>query len=108
MSVSERDLQHVAELARLALPSERVPALVAELNGILSHMHVLKHVQTKLAEPVGGVGSGGMPLRSDDGPSYALHRDRETFAPAMRDGFFLVPRLASHADPAVVEPGGHA
>jgi aspartyl-tRNA(Asn)/glutamyl-tRNA(Gln) amidotransferase subunit C len=36
------------------------------------------------------------PLRDDALPSDTLQRARETFAPASRDGFFLVPRLATH------------
>jgi aspartyl-tRNA(Asn)/glutamyl-tRNA(Gln) amidotransferase subunit C len=98
VSVSERDLRHIATLARLGLAPERVPALLAELNGILAHMDVLSQVDTSNVDPVLGVGAGGMRLRADDGPQYPLAHDRESFAPQMRDGFFLVPRLATHAD----------
>ena len=45
-----------------------------------------------------GVGAGGMPLRADDGAPYPLARERDAFAPALQDGFFVVPRLASHRD----------
>jgi aspartyl-tRNA(Asn)/glutamyl-tRNA(Gln) amidotransferase subunit C len=41
-----------------------------------------------------------MPLRADGGPPYPLAHPRETFAPEMRDGFFLVPRLSTHEDAA--------
>jgi hypothetical protein len=40
-----------------------------------------------------------MPLRSDAPPSVSLAREREEFAPKMKLGFFLVPRLATHEDP---------
>ena len=96
MSVSEHDVRHIAALARLGLEPERVPALVAELNGILAHMHVLSKVDTSVADAVEGVGTGGMPLRADGGEPYPMARPREAFAPAVRDGFFLVPRLATH------------
>ena len=98
MAVTEQDVRHVAALARLGLEPGRVPALVQELNGILRHMEALAEVGTKLVDPVEGIGSSGMPLRTDAGPPYALARAREDFAPQMRDGFFLVPRLATHAD----------
>ena len=39
-------------------------------------------------------------LRPDEGPSVPLTRPREAFAPEMREGFFLVPRLATHEDAA--------
>jgi hypothetical protein len=39
-----------------------------------------------------------MPLRADHGPAAHLAARPETFAPLMRDGFFVVPRLATHED----------
>lgn len=95
MAVSERDVRHVAALARLGLDEARVPALVRELNGILEHMDALQKVRTS-GDATAGVGAGGMPLREDVGPAYPLAHPRTAFAPAMRDGFFLVPRLATH------------
>ncbi|GJG87586.1 hypothetical protein tb265_27670 [Gemmatimonadetes bacterium T265] len=95
MAVTEQDVRHVAALARLGLDDARVPALVAELNGILVHMDALRRVKTDGA-PVAGVGAGGMPLRDDAGPPYPLAYPREDVGPAMRAGFYLVPRLATH------------
>jgi aspartyl-tRNA(Asn)/glutamyl-tRNA(Gln) amidotransferase subunit C len=97
MSVTPQDVRHVAALARLGLEPERIPALVAELNGILAHMDVLAKVDTRNVIPAVGVGAGGTPLREDAGPPLPLARPRDAFAPATRDGFFLVPRLATHA-----------
>ncbi len=105
MSVSEHDVRHIAALARLGLEPERVPALVAELNGILAHMDVLSRVNTSVVEAVEGVGAGGMPLRADGGAPDALARPREAFAPETRDGFFLVPRLATHVTAADAASG---
>ena len=96
MAVTEQDVRHVAALARLGLPAGRLPELVAELNRILEHMDVLSQVGTAAVQPVVGVGAGGTPLRTDEGPQLPLARPRESFAPQMRDGFLLVPRLATH------------
>ena len=97
MPVSESDVLHVAALARLAIEPARLPGLVKELNGILEHMEVLERVEGGGETwDVGGSGSA-TPVRSDDGnSSVPLQVSREVFAPLMRDGFFLVPRLASH------------
>jgi hypothetical protein len=45
-------------------------------------------------------GAGFVPsMRSDvSGLAIPLAVPRESFAPEMRDGFFLVPRLATHED----------
>lgn len=98
MAVTEEDVRHMAALARVGVESDRIPQLVVELNGILAHMDELSQVNVERAEAVAGVGSGGMPLRPDEGPPLPLDRPLDTFAPDLRDGFFLVPRLDTHED----------
>jgi aspartyl-tRNA(Asn)/glutamyl-tRNA(Gln) amidotransferase subunit C len=93
VAVSEDDVRHMAALAQLGLDSSRVDALVGELNGILSHMEVLQAVDTSHAEERHNAATA---LRADTGPQLPLARAREDFAPETRDGFFIVPRLASH------------
>jgi len=99
MAVSESDVVHVAALARLAIDPARLPSLVRELNGILEHMEELNAVETAAHIADGGGEVTATPMRPDvNGESVALERSREAFAPLMRDGFFLVPRLATHED----------
>lgn len=95
MSISDADVRHIASLARLGLDDARIPSLVAELNGILAHMDVLQRVAPPTASDHGTT-AVAMPLREDHPAPSALAGTRESFAPAMRDGFFLVPRVASH------------
>ena len=61
MAVTRDDVAHVAELARIALDESRVDDLVRELNGILSHMDVLRKVDTEGVEPTAGVGDAAGP-----------------------------------------------
>jgi aspartyl-tRNA(Asn)/glutamyl-tRNA(Gln) amidotransferase subunit C len=96
MAVTRDDVQHVAALARLALSDERAATLVSELNGILLHMDALAAVDTGGVEPAIGVGARGLPVRGDHGPPVPLARSLDAFAPAVRDGLLLVPRLATH------------
>ena len=98
MAVTIDDVRHIASLARLELSDARASALVAELNGILGHMDVLSKVDTNDVEPLAAVGVPQMPLRSDEGSATPLARPIDAFAPRSRDGFFLVPRLATHDD----------
>ena len=98
MSVTDAEVRHVAALARLGLDAEQLPTIAAELNGILAHMEILSKVDTSAIGAVTGVGAAGTPLRVDGGNQIPLARPREAFAPAMRDGFLIVPRLATHED----------
>jgi aspartyl-tRNA(Asn)/glutamyl-tRNA(Gln) amidotransferase subunit C len=96
VAVTPEDVRHVATLARLGLDDARTASLVAELNTILGHMEVLSRVDTSRVDPVVGVGAGGVIGQEDRGPSVALTRELTEIAPAIRDGFLLVPRLATH------------
>lgn len=98
MAVTERDVRHIAELARLGLDPARVGQLVGELNGILAHMEELSAVDAARYAALDPLHDAALPLRADAGPADTLLRPREAFAPEMRDGFFLVPRLATHED----------
>lgn len=100
MSVTREDVLHIAALARLGVDGERAEALTRELSAILAHMEVLSQVDTATAALTAGVGAGGTPLRPDVGVAPLMEGTLESFAPAMRDGFFIVPRLATHEDSA--------
>jgi aspartyl-tRNA(Asn)/glutamyl-tRNA(Gln) amidotransferase subunit C len=94
MPVTPDDVRHVARLARVGLEDAQIPRLVSELNGILAHMDLLQEVDIRNV-PLSSADQSA-PVRDDALPSEPLRRAREDFAPAMRDGFFLVPRLATH------------
>ena len=96
MAVTLDDVRHIAELARLGLDPHRALTLVAELNTVLGHMEALSKVDTSGVEATIGVGASGTPLRPDTGGPPKLARTADAFAPAMRDGFFVVPRLSTH------------
>lgn len=100
MAVSDDDVKHVAMLARLAVPAERLPALVRELNTILDHMAVLADV------PVDHHATDsrpGMRLRADVVDPAPMVRPFTSFAPDTRDNFLIVPRLDTHGDAADAE-----
>lgn len=99
MAVTRDDVLHIAQLARLGVDSTRADELTRELSSILEHMEVLSQVDTSSVAPAAGVGAGGTPLRTDDRVAPLMEGTLESFAPSMRDGFFIVPRLASHEDP---------
>jgi aspartyl-tRNA(Asn)/glutamyl-tRNA(Gln) amidotransferase subunit C len=96
VSISLDEVRHIAALARLGISEERARLASVELSSILEHMQVLAKVA---AAETSTVADRGMTLRPDVGPPIPLERPPVDFAPAMRDGFFLVPRLETHEDP---------
>jgi aspartyl-tRNA(Asn)/glutamyl-tRNA(Gln) amidotransferase subunit C len=61
-------------------------------------MEVLSRVDTSTVPITAGVGAGGTPLRPDVMVPCAIMPEVATIAPLMREGFFIVPRLATHED----------
>lgn len=96
MSISLEEVRHIAALARLGITEERARFASLELSSILEHMQLLSKVA---AADASSADQRAMTLRPDVGPSIPLERRSSDFAPAMRDGFFLVPRLETHEDP---------
>jgi aspartyl-tRNA(Asn)/glutamyl-tRNA(Gln) amidotransferase subunit C len=94
MSVSHDDVRHIASLARVGVDERRLPALAAELSGILEHMAVLARVDTTAHDALAP--DAGIVWRADSGPPIPLLRPLPSFAPVVRDGFLIVPRLATH------------
>jgi aspartyl-tRNA(Asn)/glutamyl-tRNA(Gln) amidotransferase subunit C len=111
MSVSLDDVRHIAQLARIGVPDDRLPVLAREISGILEHMAVLSRAdltRVPVAEEIQDT-----PWRPDQGPPIPLLRPLSAFAPEPRDGFLIVPRLATHggqsrADEQTDTPGDDA
>ena len=97
MAITDADVRHVAALARLGLADGRVQPLVSELNGILAHMAVLQQVDTSAVASAGDR-RAPMVARPDVLGPDRLARDLPAFAPDVRDGLILVPRLGTHDD----------
>jgi aspartyl-tRNA(Asn)/glutamyl-tRNA(Gln) amidotransferase subunit C len=98
VSISLEEVRHIASLARLGITEDRARAIAVQLNGILAHMEALAAEDASDTAAASDAAGRGMPLRPDEGPPIALMRPPVDFAPAMTDGFFLVPRLATHED----------
>jgi aspartyl-tRNA(Asn)/glutamyl-tRNA(Gln) amidotransferase subunit C len=98
MPVTETQIRKIADLARLTIDDATLPAMTAQLNSILDHMDVLAKVDTSSVEPVAGVGADGAPLRGDSVAPIPMSTTTPVLAPDSRDGFILVPRLATHEE----------
>jgi aspartyl-tRNA(Asn)/glutamyl-tRNA(Gln) amidotransferase subunit C len=95
MEIRSTEVEQIARLARLELAAAEVDDLAHDLASILGHMEALREVDISEAPPMEGVSEHPAPFRADDSHPDALARPVGSFAPAMGEGFFVVPRLAA-------------
>jgi len=93
MSVDTATVRHIAKLARIAVTTQEVEALVPELNNILVWIEQLREVDVSGVEPMTAVIANVLRLREDkvtDGgkPDEVLRN-----APVAEHGFFAVPKV---------------
>ena len=101
MTQSERitraDVEHVAQLARLALTEEEITSLTGELAAILDYAAEVSALDTEGVEPTAHPLPLVNVLRPDE-VRPCLDRDEVlAAAPAVEDGRFRVPRILGEA-----------
>jgi aspartyl-tRNA(Asn)/glutamyl-tRNA(Gln) amidotransferase subunit C len=112
MAVTPSEVRHLAVLARLSLEPGDLEPLTADLNRILEHMDELAAAGNGEATAGRSSGDGAAPapagtrLRADEPGADALAHPPAAMAPAWEQGFFLVPRLASHDTSGGLESTG--
>ena len=93
MKLSRNQVEHVAELARLALSDEEKALYQEQLSAILEHFERLQELDTEAISPTASV----LPLRNvmrDDEASPPFPReDILANAPAAEEGCFKVPAV---------------
>jgi len=97
--IDEKQVQHVARLARLKLSEQELKCFSAQLSKILDYINQLNEVDTSSVEPM----SHPLDLKNvfrEDGVKPSLPRDEAMGnAPQSRSGFFLVPPVLEWASP---------
>jgi aspartyl-tRNA(Asn)/glutamyl-tRNA(Gln) amidotransferase subunit C len=95
--ITRADIEHVAQLARLALTEEEMVALTGELGAILEHAALVSALDTDGVPPT----AHPLPLVNVTRPDEVrpgLDRDEVlAAAPAAEDGRFRVPRILGEA-----------
>lgn len=93
MAIDPSEARKVAHLARIAVPDDALPALAAELNGILHFMEQLNEVDVTGIEPMTGVERMRLKRREDVVTDGAMPDRILSNAPDAREGFFAVPKV---------------
>ena len=98
MSLSLKDVEHVAALARLGLTREELETLRDQLSSILGHIEVLNQLDTGSISPTAQVIAVENVMR-DDAVLPSLGQDVVTeLAPRHEQGFIAVPAVLGGAE----------
>jgi len=93
MLISDTQVEHVAQLARLALSAAEKQRFTEQLNAILSYMEQLNEVHTEGVEPTAHV-LDLVTVWREDSVHQTLNADTALAnAPETVHHFFVVPRI---------------
>lgn len=93
MSVTKKDVEHVAELARLHFTEEEKENLIQDLNNILGYIDQLNELDTEGHDIIVNPYYIENKLREDEiKPSLEL-KEVLSNAPAKLEEYFLVPKV---------------
>lgn len=93
MSVTEKEVQYIANLARLQLNEEEVKSFADDMNKILGYMELLNEVDTEHVEPLEHVIDLKSRLRKDEAQNPLSHEDALKNAPDADSDYFRVPKV---------------
>lgn len=93
MSISKKDVEHVAKLARLELTEEEKVLYTEELNAVLGFMDTLNQLDTSGVPPTSHVLDIKNVFREDVVEPSMDPEEVVANAPAAKDNQFRVPKI---------------
>ncbi len=91
--ISEKEVRHVADLARLDMDDESIGIFSGQISNILQYVDMLNQVDTENIPPTSHAISLTNAFREDE---VHLHLNRDLGllnAPEKEDGYFIVPKV---------------
>jgi aspartyl-tRNA(Asn)/glutamyl-tRNA(Gln) amidotransferase subunit C len=93
MALSVEEVEHIAELARLALSDEEKERFRTQLSAVLETASRLEELDTDEIHPAASILPLRNVMRSDQIHPPLSHEDALSNAPASEEGFFVVPAV---------------
>lgn len=93
MSVTKKDVEHIAKLARLEFNDEEINDYTQQLNKILEYVDKLNELDTENVEPLSHPVEGSNVFREDELKTSVSTEDALANAPDRTDEFFKVPKV---------------
>ena len=98
MSVTREDVLKIARLAELEVEEAALPVLTEQMSRILDFVAQISAVPASEGVKPFVPGPDAVRFRADEVKPWPLAFGPAEFAPAFRDGFFLVPKLGQFED----------
>lgn len=97
MALTFKDIERVANLARLELRPDETERMLSQLNGFFALVEQMQAVDTDgvepLAHPAAVLGEVALRLRDDIASEPNQREASQVSAPAVERGLFLVPKV---------------
>jgi len=93
VTISRKDIEKVAVLARIRVDDEQVSALQKDLGNILDLVDQLGAADTDAVEPMAHPLDAVQRLRADEVTETNQREAFQAIAPATENGLYLVPRV---------------
>jgi len=93
VAVTLKDVEHIAELARLKFSSEELDSFTHQLNQILEYVEKLNELDTENIEPLSHPVEGNNAFREDELKPSINREEALKNAPDSDDEFFKVPKV---------------
>jgi len=100
MSLSERDVRHVAMLARLALTDDEVEVMRDDLNSILGHIDEIQRLDLASVPPMANAIAVTNVTRGDVVVPSLPQDVAVSNAPLAENGAFVIPQIVGGGDDA--------
>ena len=91
--ITIKDVEHVAQLARLELTEEEKVKFSSQLSSVIEYMNQLNEVDTTGVEPMAHPYPLGNDMREDVVEHEISKQDLLANAPEEEDGYFKVPKI---------------
>jgi aspartyl-tRNA(Asn)/glutamyl-tRNA(Gln) amidotransferase subunit C len=93
MRITNREIQYIADLARLELKDEEIPTLTSQIDTILSYIGLLNELDTAGVAPTTHVLAVNNAFREDEVHSSLTQEEALANAPQQNGEAFVVPRI---------------
>ena len=93
MSISKKDIEKIAHLARINISQDEVEKLEKKLVGIMSLIDKMQSINTDNIEPMSHALDISQPLRKDVVTEPDLRKRILPLAPETQESLFIVPQV---------------